>query len=371
METNGQALLPRARTYAPPVAGQWLLYGANGYTGELVARRAVGAGERPVLAGRGAEAVGRLAAELGLESRVFALDDPGAVDRGLGGMSAVLHCAGPFSRTAAPMAEACLRARVHYLDITGEIEVFEGMAARHEAALGAGVTLLPGVGFDVVPSDCLAARLHRRLPSATDLALGFQGSARLSRGTATTMVENLHRGGAVRRDGRIVGVPAAWKTRVIDFGRGPVPAITIPWGDVATAYRTTGIPNVEVYTAAPRAVRVGLRLARPLRPLLGTRPVQSLLKARIRAAPPGPDPEHRRRARSFLWGEARDAREVVVSRLETLEGYELTSRTALLAVQRVRAGTVPAGFLTPARAFGPDFILEVEGAWKDDPARPV
>jgi short subunit dehydrogenase-like uncharacterized protein len=284
----------------------WLLYGANGYTGELIARRALAAGERPVLAGRSADSVGRLAAELGLEQRVFALDDPAAVDRGLAGVRAVLHCAGPFSHTAAPMADGCLRARVHYLDITGEIDVFEGMAARNPAALRAGITLLPGVGFDVVPSDCLAAHLHRRLPSATHLALGFQGSALLSRGTATTMAQNLHRGGAVRREGRIVPVPTAWKTRVIDFGAGPVSAITIPWGDVATAYHTTGIPNIEVYMAAPRSMRAILKMARPLAPLLGTRSVQSILKRWIQSRPPGPGAAHRARARSRLWGEARD-----------------------------------------------------------------
>ena len=350
----------------------WLLYGASGYTGELIARRAVATGERPVLAGRGAERVSRLAAELGLERRVFALEDPVEVDRGLAGMGAVLHCAGPFSRTASPMAQGCLRGRVHYLDITGEIDVFEGMAARDPEAQRAGITLLPGVGFDVVPSDCLAAHLHRRLPSATHLALGFQGSARLSRGTATTMVENLHRGGAVRRAGRIVPVPAAWKTRVIDFGAGPAAAITIPWGDVATAFHTTGIPNVEVYMAAPPAMRFLLKLARPVAPLLAARPVQSFLKGRIRSGPPGPGAEHRARARSRLWGEARDATQAVVSRLETLEGYELTSRTALLALQRVLAGGAPAGFQTPARAFGPDFILEVEGTSRtDEPPRPV
>ena len=350
----------------------WLLYGANGYTGELIARRAVAEGERPLLAGRSPEPVGRLAAELGLDHRVFALDDAGAIERGLAGMKAVLHCAGPFSRTAAPMAEVCLRARVHYLDITGEIEVFEGMATRHEAARRAGVTLLPGVGFDVVPSDCLAAHLHRRLPSATHLALGFQGSGRLSRGTATTMVENLHRGGAIRRDGRIVRVPAAWNTRVIDFGAGPVSAITIPWGDVATAYHTTGIPNVVVYTAAPASTRRFLKLARPFAPLLGTAPVQALLMRRIHAGPPGPSAEHRARARMRLWGEARDATQVVVSRLETPEGYELTSRTALLALHRVLAGGVTAGFQTPGRAFGPDFILAVEQtSRRDDPPRPV
>ncbi len=354
------------------MSAPWLLYGANGYTGELIARRARAQGERPVLAGRNAGAVGALAAELGFEHRAFALDDPAVVARGLEGIKAVLHCAGPFSRTAAPMAEACLRAGAHYLDITGEIEVFESMAARDAATRAAGLTLLPGVGFDVVPSDCLAAHLKRRLPTATQLALGFQGSATFSRGTATTMAENLHRGGAVRRDGRIVPVSAAWKTRVIDFGRGPVPAITIPWGDVATAYHTTGIPDIEVYMAAPPRMRWLLRLARPVAPLLGTPTVQSLLKSRIRSGPRGPSAEHRARARSFLWGEARNASVAVVSRLETPEGYELTSRTALLAVQRAVKGGVPPGFQTPARAFGPDFILEVEGTTRrDEEARAV
>jgi short subunit dehydrogenase-like uncharacterized protein len=354
------------------MAGAWLLYGANGYTGELIARRAASQGERPILAGRSASEVGRLAAELGLEHRVFALSERGAVDAGLAGVAAVLHCAGPFSRTAAPMAEGCLRAHAHYLDITGEIEVFEALAARQDEAVRAGITILPGVGFDVVPSDGLAAHLHRRLPSASQLALGFQGSGGLSRGTATTMAQNLHRGGAVRRDGRIVAVPAAWKTRTIDFGRGPTRAITIPWGDVATAYHTTGIPNVEVYMAAPAGLRALLKLSRPLSPLLGRRSVQAFLARRIRAGPPGPSAAHRARGRSLLWGEAEDGVQAVVSRLDTLEGYELTSRTALLALQRVLAGTTRPGFETPARAFGPDFVLEVEGTTRrDEPPRPV
>lgn len=354
------------------MSAPWLLYGANGYTGELIARRAHGLGIAPVLAGRNAGEIGRLAALLGFEHRVFALDDPAAVRAGIEGMKAVLHCAGPFSRTARPMAEACLETGAHYLDISGEIEVFEAMAARSPAARERGVTLLPGVGFDVVPSDALAAHLKDRLPTATHLALGFQGSGRLSRGTATTAIEKLHMGGAVRRGGRIVRVPAAWKTRVIDFGAGETAAITIPWGDVATAFHTTGIPNLEVYMAAPRLLRVALKLARPVSPLLGTGPVQSFLKARIRRGPPGPSAEQRARGRSLLWGEARDADTVVVSRLRTLEGYELTSRTALLAVERVVAGGVAAGFQTPARALGNDFILEVEGTTREDePARAI
>src|SRR6187402_1304471 len=111
------------------------------------------------------------------------------------------------------MVDACLAERVPYLDITGEIAVFEAAAARDAEAKAAGVVLLPGAGFDVVPSDCLAAHLKRRLPSATSLALAFQVLGGVSRGTATTAVENLARGGMVRRAGKLVAVPAAYKTR--------------------------------------------------------------------------------------------------------------------------------------------------------------
>src|SRR5437870_5810350 len=176
----------------------FLIYGANGYTGSLIARAAVARGHRPALAGRNAEALAALARELGLERRTFPLDKPAAVEEGIEGVRVVLHCAGPFARTFQPMADACLRRRAHYLDITGEVAVFEALASRTAEARAAGVMLLPGAGFDVVPTDCLAAHLKRRLPSATDLALGFSSLGRISRGTATTIVENIHRGGLVR-----------------------------------------------------------------------------------------------------------------------------------------------------------------------------
>lgn len=345
----------------------WLVYGANGYTGELVARAALARGHRPILAARNAEAVSALSYELALERRVFALDDPKAVDAGLADVAAVVHCAGPFHRTFRPMAEACLRTKTHYLDITGEIDVFDSLAARDAEAKAAGVMLLPGVGFDVVPSDCLAAHLKRRLPSATHLALGFHSTGGLSRGTATTAVEKLDRGGLVRREGALTRVPAAWKTRRIDFGRGPRPAVTIPWGDVATAFYSTGIPNIEVYMAAPAALRVALSVARPLSPLLGWGPVQRFLKGRIRAGRPGPSPEHRARSRCFLWGEATDGKGGrVISRLETPDGYTLTAAASVAIVEKVLAGQAPPGFQTPARAYGPDFVLGLAGVSRRD-----
>lgn len=344
-----------------------LLYGATGYTGRLILEEMLARGVRPVLSGRSRAPLEALAQPHALDVRVAALDDPPALDAALVGLRAVMHCAGPFSRLAPPMVEACFRAGAHYLDITGEIAVFERMHALGARARERGISLFPGVGFDVVPSDCLAAHLKKRLPGATELTLAFTAGTGLSHGTATTMVENIAQGGAIRRDGVITRVPTAWHAREIDFGDRTRHCMTIPWGDVSTAFHSTGIPNVRVYTAVPaKRVRL-LRLARPVLPLLGTSLAQRLLKARVSAGAAGPSAEQRRDTRSRLWGEAREPNGAVVrSRLVAPDGYSLTARTAVAAVRRVLAGGVPVGFQTPSMAFGADFILEFAETERED-----
>jgi short subunit dehydrogenase-like uncharacterized protein len=350
----------------------FVLYGATGYTGGLIARRAVEHGLRPLLAGRSAEPLGRLAAELGLAHAVAAVDDPASLGGAIRDYPLVLNCAGPFSRTASAVAVACLRRRAHYLDITGEMEVFEEMAARDADAKRAGVMLLPGVGFDVVPSDCLAAHVARRLPSATRLTIAIQGSGAVSRGTAYTMLDGLGSGkgsGAVRKGGRIVRVPPAWKTRVVDFGDGqaPVRVTTMPWGDVSTAYHSTGIPEVEVYMAIPAGLRRVLTYGRWLLPVVASARVRRWLAARVKRGPAGPSAEHRERGRSRFWAEATDdAGRTASARLIAPEGYELTARAALECVRHALRGDHPAGFQTPSTAFGPDMVLAIEGVRRED-----
>lgn len=345
----------------------FMIYGANGYTGSLIAREAVRRAMRPILAGRTSHRLARLGSELELEHRVFSLDSAGALIDGLHGVHTLLNCAGPFSRTSMPMVDACLKTGTHYLDITGESDVFEALAARGAEATAAGIVLLPGVGFDVVPSDCLALHLKRRLPTATRLALGFQSDTQLSRGTSLTVLEGLAEGGLIRKDGILKRVPAAWKTRRIDFGNGTAKAFTIPWGDVATAYYSTGIGNIEYYMAAPWSTRVGARLSRYFGWLLGSRFVQNRLRLGILAGELGPTEAARRQNRCYVWGEARDeAGHKVVSRLQTPDGYDLTVQTSLAAVARVLTGSITPGFKTPAMALGPDFILEIAGVTRID-----
>jgi short subunit dehydrogenase-like uncharacterized protein len=344
-----------------------LIYGVNGYTGRLILPVAIARGLRPIVAGRDVAAVQALAALHGLEARIASLDDATALDAALRGVTVVLHCAGPFSRTSRPMVDACLRAGAHYLDITGEVDVFEACAARDAEAKSRGVMLLPGTGFDVVPSDCLAAHLARRMPDAVSLALGFRGIGGLSRGTALTMAEGMGRPGVIRRNGRITPVPPGYHTRTIDFGDGPRLSVTIPWGDVSTAYHSTGIPNVRVYMSIhPRQLR-SLRVARWFGWLLRTPWMQEKLRARVKAGPAGPSDEARARGASLLWGEATNAAgERVVSRLRGPDGYSLTADTAVRCAMRALAGEAPVGFQTPSKAYGAEFVLEAEGVTRED-----
>jgi short subunit dehydrogenase-like uncharacterized protein len=338
----------------------WMIYGANGYTGELIAREAVRRGENPVLAGRNAGRIEALARELGCEARVFDLSAaPRKAD--LEGISLVLHCAGPFVHTSPRMVRACLDAGAHYLDITGEISVFESVMTLDAEAKRRGVTLLPGVGFDVVPTDCLAAMLAGRLPDATDLMLAFSGGAGVSAGTQKTIIEGLGDGGAIRRDGRIARVPMLFDVREIAFPSRPRLAMTIPWGDVSTAYYTTGIPNIRVYRAtSPRAVS-RLRRLRPFLPILALSPIKSFLKKRASRIG-GPNAHARETGRMEIWGRVSNAEgDEVTMTLTTPEGYALTVLTALEAVKRVLAEPARGGSFTPAKRFGPDFILGIPG----------
>ncbi len=349
--------------------GRIVVYGSYGYTGDLIARFAKEDGLDIVLSGRNAERLGRQADRLGFEIDPADLSDPSSIRRVLRDADVVIHCAGPFSDTYEAMARACIDTGTHYTDITGEAEVYEGLWTLDDEAKRAGIMLLPGTGFDVVPSDCLAAHLKSRCPDATHLELAFRGlGGGVSHGTAKTMAKNIHRGGLIRRDGELVQVPAAWKTRRIDFGDGrPAHCMVIPWGDVVTAYKSTGIPNIMVYMMFPEGPARMLRLARPLLPLLGTRPAQNLMKKRIEAGPAGPDDDARATARNELWGEARnEAGHAVISRLSTPEGYTLTARMSLLIANKICNGQHKPGFQTPSTAYGKDLILELPSAKRQD-----
>ncbi|MFN8640253.1 MAG: saccharopine dehydrogenase NADP-binding domain-containing protein [Candidatus Binatia bacterium] len=342
-----------------------LIYGATA-TGPAPGEAGDGRRHAPALGGRDAARLADLARALGLEHRTAALTDVPALRAALRDIRVVLHAAGPFSATAEPMLDACLAAGVHYLDLTAEIRVIEALARRDAEARRRSIMVMPAVGFDVVPSDCLAAHVARRLPGARALAFGVTGFRFISRGSAKTLLEAIDYG-VVRRDGAITGVPLGSLQRQFDYGDGLRPSHNISWGDVATAYYTTGIPTIETYHETTPLLRSILFGCRAFGWALRGAPWQALLKAQADLLPADPGAGVEQAGPMVIVAEARaDDAHRATARLCTPEAYRFTAVTGAAIAQRALRGDVEVGFQTPARVFGADFVLSFAGVSRED-----
>ena len=338
-----------------------VVYGSYGYTGKLIVNICRTKNLQVVLAGRNEKQLKMQSQDSGYSYQVVESSDSEGLKKLLTPAAIVIHCGGPFRYTAKTMSDACLAANTHYTDITGEYQVFESLLKLDQKAKELNITIMPGTGFDVVPSDCLALHLKNRLPSATHLQLAFTMSkGGLSRGTSKSMTEGLGEGGLIRQDGKLTYCALGSKVLEIDFGSFKTKTLCIPWGDISTAWRSTGIPNIEVYTGATDSMIANAKRSNYLNWLLRMRWVKNYLLKQIDKKPAGPSDEKREGGRSFLWGKVKDATgKECVSRLETLSGYSLTAQTAVLIAEKIIAGNFKAGYQTPAMAYGSDLIMEI------------
>lgn len=345
-----------------------VVYGSYGYTGQLVVQACREKNLNVILSGRNAESLQKQSVATGYPFEAVDTTNHAALTALLAKAAVVIHCGGPFRHTAKAMADACLETKTHYTDITGEYEVFEMLAGYDQKGKQAGITIMPGTGFDVVPSDCLALHLKNRLPSATHLQLAFAAlGGGLSRGTKKSMTEGLGQGGRIRQNGKLERIELGDKVLNIDFGSFQTPTLCIPWGDISTAWRSTGIPNIEVYTGATESMIRNARRSRYLNSLLRMTWVKKFLLKKIDGQKPGPSEEKREKGRSYLWGKAWDQNgKSVEARLDTVSGYKLTALTAVLIAEKILNGNVKVGYQTPAMAYGADLILEIEGTARQD-----
>jgi short subunit dehydrogenase-like uncharacterized protein len=343
-----------------------LVYGAYGYSGRQIIDAAVRRGLRPIAAGRDPERTAAVAQAFSLPARSFALDDPAALAMGLAGVKVVLHCAGPFSATARPMLDACIEHGVHYLDITGEYKVIEAVAERDADLRAAGIMAMCGTGMDVLPTDCLAAHMKARMPGAKRLDIYVRGLEQPSRGTAMSMVESAGLPNVVRENGSLTEKVAGADRRVVEFPNGPVSMVGLPWGDIATAWRTTGIPDIAVYMSLMKGAPTMIALSGHFRRLFQSATVQRLLKSIVDRFVSGPSRAYQESERSEFIAEASDGRSTRRTYLSTLEGYAFTWAAATEIAKRVLDGAAPPGFQTPGGLFGPDFVLEVPGSQRKD-----
>lgn len=341
---------------------KWILYGANGYTGEIIARKAKEYNLTPILAGRNKEKIIKLSDELNLPYRIFSLDDPKEIQKNIQGSELVFNAAGPYTKTAKPIVEACIDSKIHYLDITGEIPVYELIKTYSAKAQKANVMLLPGVGFDVVPTDCVAKTLSEELPSADTLELVFYMESSASRGTTLSMIGQAPQGGKERINGEIVYSPLNSKHKKVQLGEEEFTAYSIPWGDVSTGFTSTKIPNITTYMVNSPIVAI----ATPLLSLaMQWRPLQTFVESVAGAILSGPNEKVRESYSGYIWGEVRDKKgNAKTMAIRTKEGYEFTAISSLLSVQEVFSGKILPGYQTPSLVFGKDFVFKIPGTEK-------
>lgn len=314
-----------------------LIYGATGYTGRMAAERARALGLNVEIAGRNQQRLASLAAQLGVNYRVFDADQ---AEGFLSGISVLLNFAGPFVQTAEPLMRACIKAGVDYLDITAEINVYR-LAERLGAEAAANqVMLLPGVGWDVVPTDSLAVQVAGRVQGPTALNIALQVPGSMSRGSAMSVSEIIGAGVLARIDGELVATPDA-EPRHFDFGQGPVLCVPLSFGDLVTAWHSTGIPNIAMF----------VHIAGDAFP-----------QGDLSQLPDGPTPEQREAHRARAVVEVTDAKGAIArSIIETVNGYTYTPLAAVEAARRVLDGERQPGFATPAMAFGGGFAESIAG----------
>ncbi|WP_127105091.1 saccharopine dehydrogenase family protein [Pararhodobacter zhoushanensis] len=344
------------------MARELVVYGAYGYTGKLVAEALVARGLHPILAGRNGARLQSVAESMNCHRVAVALGDAAGL-RGLTKRAAaVLHCAGPFRDTAAPMRAACLATGTHYIDITGEVEVLQASAEADAAARATGIMLMSGGGFDVVPTDCIAAMLKARLPDATKLTLAFSTTGGASRGTMRTSAAYLADAPLVRRKGELAPRRGRREAR-IDFGDGPVKARAVSWGDIVTAWHSTGIAEIEAFMVLPPDSRKLVTAPWLLRKFLTSSWGKGRVEKALANLPDGPDAHARAEGHALVYGRVVNAEGMVVElRLRTAEAYQLTALSMAEIGARVMQGDAPIGYQTPSTAYGAEFVLTLPGS---------
>jgi short subunit dehydrogenase-like uncharacterized protein len=348
------------------MSARWLIYGAYGFTGRLLAEEALRRGHRPTLAGRSRERLEWLGSRLGLPSvAVDLFSEPQRLREVLSDHALVFHAAGPFAFTSEPMVRACLDGRVHYLDLSGEIGPIEQVLSLDGLARERGVLLVPAAGFDVIATDCLARYVAERISEVRSLEMALAAIGEPSAGTLKSALEILSGGGRVRRNGALVPSPLGREVIRVRFPGKDALAVAFPGPDLVTAFHTTGAPEITVYMALGPAATWALRLAGPgARWLLAPERMRGALGRIAELGKRGPNEVAQATGRSLIWARARSTRgDMAEAWLATMEGYRFTAVAGVRAVERVleRSGErkLDAGATTPARVLGADFVLEL------------
>lgn len=340
-----------------------IIYGAYGYTGELIALEFINKNYKILLAGRNEDKLKALSLKTGFDYSTGDLNNKTQINELFSQAYLVINAAGPFINTCVQVVEACIESKTHYIDINGDIKVFELIKTYNQKALNTGIMLLPGTGFDVVPSDCLAVKLKKLMPDAINLNIAFATiGGGVSHGTALTVAGRLGEYALKRENGKLKPVLMGKHSMWVDFGIMKKFVMSISWGDVSTAHFSTGIENIETFMAVKPKVYNLLKFQIAVNWLLRTKVVKNILRKNIDKNISGPNEESRKKGFSLFWAETQNNEgKTHTLKLKTLEGYTLTAKASVLIAKKITDNSFKPGYQTPASTYGENLIFEIEG----------
>lgn len=316
-----------------------LLYGAAGYTGKIIAARAKALGLDFEIAGREDDKISALAAELGVAYHVFTVEDNTGWQLALAGKKVLINAAGPFRYTAREAMQACLKAGVHYLDISAELETYQLAESLDGEARRAGIQLMSGAGL-FVSYDALAVYLSKQVKEPVSLTVGFRHFGGFSRGSVLSSKNIADLGLLIRKDGQLVQSDDQG-TKKFDFVGEEVECMPTPLGGIILSYKSTGIPNIREYFS--------LKL-----------PATQLPDIAPPELPEGPSEQERAAGRNGLSGEVtgRDGT-VVKACVDAPSGYDLTPLSVVAVAHRILGDDFKTGYQSPGSAYGESIIHDI------------
>ena len=235
-----------------------LLLGAAGSSGQLVARELADRGLSVLLSGRRLEPLAETAGELSARGAVvdsMALDvtDAAAVRAAAARARLVLTTVGPFVRYGGPVLDACLDARVHYVDIANELTAVRQVLDRNAEAEERGITAVTGAGFGPGGTESLVLGLVEELGETPDLVrvATVPANSHVSPGVRETIAALLPEGATTYVDGALVRAQFGTGATVLDFGGVRRTMLPGPAGDLEVARLASGAANLSAYFADP------------------------------------------------------------------------------------------------------------------------
>lgn len=329
-----------------------LVYGATGYTGKLFIRYAQQAQLPIVIAGRSSE-VAKVAQEFGCAYKIFSIADVPTIAQNLAEIKLVVNLAGAFVNTNQNIIKACIQTQTHYIDIAGEYPEFETAYQFNNAAQEAGMMVMAGAGFGVVPTDIAANLAQQRLPDAQKLVIGFATEGGASQGTLKTVLKDIHKAGIIRQNGKAETAQPAFQMIQRKATGKTFELVYNPWrADLFTTYLSTNIPNIETYSAFPSIV-VSFMKGK----LLWLR--DFLLNYVVNWLPLGPSDKELKAGKTYVWATASNTsgQEATVQIIGT-EAYLFTTQTLLGISKRILQNDYKVGFQTP-NIYGKKLLEEI------------